>query len=171
MTALCALESLKRTGNLTGTRHEIGVSQRAVSRRLKVLEDDRGTSLFLCDRKSITLYPAARDYCTQIRNALDKIGTASLRLKVNPGGGQLNIAMLPAFGVRWLAPRLRPFDFEAEPFYGAVHFGERDSADVCYLELMREYVVPVASPKLAAARKDDTGYHPRDMFVDWLSEN
>ncbi|MFC0158413.1 LysR family transcriptional regulator [Mameliella alba] len=173
MTALRALESFERTGNVTETGHEIGVSQSAVSRQLKVLEDYLGTSLFLRDRKSITLTPAARDYCTQIRSALDKIGTASLRLKANPGGGQLNIAMLPAFGVRWLAPRLpdfvaqhpevtvnlstrlRPFDFATEPFHGAVHFGERDWADVCYLELMREYVVPVASPKRAAARKGD----------------
>lgn len=167
MTALRALDSFERTGSVTETGHELGVSQSAVSRQLRVLEDYLGTSLFLRDRKSISLTPAAVDYCTQIRSALDKIGTASLRLKANPDGGQLNIAMLPAFGVRWLAPklpdfvarhpevtvnlstRLRPFDFETDPFHGAIHFGERDWPDVCYQELMQEYVVPVASPKLA----------------------
>jgi LysR family glycine cleavage system transcriptional activator len=167
MTALRALESFERTGSVTETGHELGVSQSAVSRQLKVIEEYLGTTLFIRDKKSISLTPAALDYCAQIRSALDKIGTASLRLKANPDGGQLNIAMLPAFGVRWLAPklpdfvarhpevtvnlstRLRPFDFHADPFHGAIHFGERDWPDVCFQELMQEFVVPVASPKLA----------------------
>ncbi len=167
MTALRALDSFERTGSVTETGHELGVSQSAVSRQLKVLEEYLGTTLFVRDKKSISLTPAALDYCNQIRSALNQIGTASLRLKANPDGGQLNIAMLPAFGVRWLAPklpdfvahhpevtvnlstRLRPFDFDTDPFHGAIHFGERDWPDVCYQELMREYVAPVASPKLA----------------------
>ncbi|WP_244868047.1 LysR family transcriptional regulator [Vannielia litorea] len=167
MTALRALESFERTGNVTQTGVELGVSQSAVSRQLKVLEDYLETPLFTRDRKAITLTAAARDYCTQVRAALEQIGTASLRLKANPRGGQLNIAMLPAFGVRWLAPklpdfvarhpevtvnlstRLKPFDFAAEPFHGAIHFGQRDWSDVAYHELMREYVVPVASPRIA----------------------
>lgn len=169
MTALRALESFERTRNVTETGKELGVSQSAVSRQLKVLEDYLGTSLFVRDKKSITFSAAALEYCVEVRSALDKIATASLRLKVNPSGGQLNIAMLPAFGVRWLAPklpdfvarhpevtvnlstRLRPFDFATDPFHGAVHFGERDWPDVNYLELMKETVVPVASPKLAAS--------------------
>lgn len=168
MTALRALESFDRTENVTETGRELGVSQSAVSRQLKVLEDYLETPLFIRDKKSISLTSAARSYCAEIRASLDKIGTASLRLKANPKGGQLNIAMLPAFGVRWLAPklpdfvarhpevtvnlstRLKPFDFDTDPFHGAIHFGQRDWPDVNYLELMRETVVPVASPKLAA---------------------
>lgn len=179
MTALRALESFERTGNVTQTGLELGVSQSAVSRQLKVLEDYLDTPLFTRDRKAITLTPAARDYCTQVRAALEQIGTASLRLKANPRGGQLNIAMLPAFGVRWLAPklpdfvarhpevtvnlstRLKPFDFSTEPFHGAIHFGQKDWSDVAYHELMREYVVPVASPKIAGTLK---GTALKDLF-------
>lgn len=167
MTALRALESFERTGSVTETGRELGVSQSAVSRQLKVLEDYLETPLFSRERKSIALTPAARNYCEHVRAALEQIGTASLRLKANPAGGQLNIAMLPAFGVRWLAPklpdfvalhpevtvnlstRLKPFDFASEPFHGAIHFGNHSWPDVYYQELMREYVVPVASPKLA----------------------
>lgn len=169
MTALRALELFGRTGNVTETGRALGVSQSAVSRQLKVIEDYLETPLFVRDKKSITLTAAAQEYCTEIRGALDKIGTASLRLKANPAGGRLNIAMLPAFGVRWLAPklpdfvarhpqvtinlstRIRPFDFATDPFHGAVHFGERDWPDVNYQKLMRETVVPVASPNLAAS--------------------
>ncbi|KEP70800.1 LysR family transcriptional regulator [Thioclava dalianensis] len=174
MTALRALESFERTGSVTQTGLELGVSQSAVSRQLRVLEDHLDTPLFTRDRKTIRLSLAARDYCTQVRAALEQIGTASLRLKANPRGGQLNIAMLPAFGVRWLAPRLpdfverhpeftvnlstrlKPFDFASEPFHGAIHFGQRDWSDVAYQELMREYVVPVASPKVAHTLRGST---------------
>lgn len=174
MNALRALESFARTGSVTATGQELGVSQSAVSRQLKVLEDYLETPLFARDRKSIALTPAANDYCAEVRSALEQIGTASLRLKANPDGGQLNIAMLPAFGVRWLAPklpdfvechpevtvnlstRIKPFDFSLETFHGAVHFGERDWPDVNFLELTKEFVVPVASPRLAASIQSDT---------------
>ncbi len=174
MSALRALESFERTGNVTQTGLELGVTQSAVSRQLKLLEEYLETPLFMRDKKSIKFLPAARTYCTQVRAALDQIGTASLRLKANPAGGQLNIAMLPAFGVRWLAPklpdfvarhpevtvnlstRLKPFDFAIEPFHGAIHFGQKDWSDVAYHELMREYVVPVASPKVAGALRGTT---------------
>jgi len=180
MTALRALESFERTGNATQTGVELGVSQSAVSRQLKLLEDYLETPLFLRDRKSIRLSQAARDYCGQVRAALEQIGTASLRLKANPAGGQLNIAMLPAFGVRWLAPklpdfaarhpdvtinlgtRLKPFDFAAEPFHGAIHFGQQDWSDVAYQALMPEYVAPVASPGIAETRR---GESLRDLFA------
>ncbi len=179
MTALRALESFERTGNVTETGRELGVSQSAVSRQLKVLEDYLETPLFSRDKKRIKLTPAAREYSSQVRAALEQVGTASLRLKANPAGGQLNIAMLPAFGVRWLAPklpdfvarhpevtvnlstRLKPFDFASEPFHGAVHFGQRDWTDVAYHELMREYVVPVASPKVAQSLR---GNALKDLF-------
>ena len=173
------MTALRALGNVTQTGLELGVSQSAISRQLKVLEDYLDTPLFTRDKKSIKLSPAARDYCTQVRAALEQIGTASLRLKANPAGGQLNIAMLPAFGVRWLAPklpdfvarhpevtvnlstRLKPFDFASEPFHGAIHFGQKDWSDVAYHELMREYVVPVASPKVAETLRGST---LKDLF-------
>jgi len=167
ISALRALESFERTGNVTQTGESLGLSQSAVSRQLKVLEEYLDTSLFVRERKSITLTPAAREYARDIRRALDEISTASLRLKANPGGGQLNLAILPAFGVRWLAPklpefvakhpevtvnlstRLKPFEFARESFHAAIHFGQMDWPDVHYQHLMEETVIPVASPERA----------------------
>lgn len=166
ISALRALESFERTKNVSETGRELGLSQSAVSRQLKVLEEYLDCDLFVRDRKKILLTPAAQTYSEEVRTALDVIGAASLRLKVNPTGGQLNLAILPAFGVRWLAPKLPgfvaahpevtinlstrviPFDFANEPFHGAVHFGAKDWPDVQYLKLMTETVVAVASPAL-----------------------
>lgn len=174
ISALRALESFEQTGNVTETGRELGLTQSAVSRQLQVLEDHLETSLFIRVRKSITLTPAAKVYAAEVRAALDKIGSASLRLKANPKGGQFNLAILPAFGVRWLAPklpdfvrrhpevtvnistRLNPFDFESEAFHAAIHFGTKDWPDVQYLPIMTETVIAVGAPSLRsdAALKD-----------------
>ncbi len=166
ISALRALESFAQTGNVTATGRELGLTQSAVSRQLKVLEDHLEASLFVRDRKSITLTPAAKTYAAEVRAALNKIGSASLRLKANPKGGQFNLAILPAFGVRWLAPklpdfvrkhpevtvnistRLNRFDFASEAFHAAIHFGEMDWPDVQYLPIMTEMVIVVGAPML-----------------------
>ncbi len=166
ISALRALESFEQTGNVTETGRELGLTQSAVSRQLKVLEDYLETALFVRDRKSITLTPAAKIYAIEVRAALDNIGSASLRLKANPTGGRLNLAILPAFGVRWLAPklpdfvrrhpevtvnistRMNPFDFSTEPFHAAIHFGKMDWPDVQYLPIMTETVIAVGAPNL-----------------------
>lgn len=166
ISALRALETFDRTGNVTETGRRLGLSQSAVSRQLKVVEDYLEATLFVRDRKSITLTPAAKTYAAEIRAALDDIGAASLRLKANPKGGQFNLAILPAFGVRWLAPklpdfvkrhpevtvnlstRLEPFDFKPTPFHAAIHFGQMNWPNVSYLQLMTETVIPVGSPEL-----------------------
>jgi len=174
MAALRALESFARTGSVTETGGELSVSQSAVSRQLKVLEEYLDSDLFVRDKKSISLTPGGQSYADDIRIALDKIGAASLRLKANPVGGQLNLAVLPAFGACWLAPklpdfvaqhpqvtvnlstRLAPFHFANEEFHGAIHFGKEDWPDVAFLELMKEYVVPVASSNLKAQVEDES---------------
>jgi len=167
ISALRALESFARTGNVSVSGRELGLSQSAVSRQLKVLEEYLATDLFIRDRKRIALTPAAQSYAGEVRGALEQIGRASLRLKANPRGGLLNLAILPAFGVRWLAPklpdflrrhpqvtvnlgtRLSPFDFRTEAFHAAIHFGRQDWPDVHYLRLLREEVIAVAAPDLA----------------------
>ena len=87
-----------------------------------------------------------------------------MALRANPNGGALNLAILPAFGMHWLAPRLarfaaahpevtvnlstrlRPFDFAAEGFDAAIHYGRQDWPGVDYLPLMQEQVIAVAAP-------------------------
>lgn len=174
--ALRALESFERTRSVTETGVELGVSQSAVSRQLKVLEEFLGAPLFIRDKKRISLTSAARDYCDEIRVALDQIGNASLRLKANPSGGHINIATLPSFGLQWLSPRLpdfvrkhpevkinlssrtKAFDFFSTGHHGAFQFGQKDWPEVNYLHLMKEYVLPVAAPMYRERSQSDDIY-------------
>ncbi|MGP6088420.1 LysR substrate-binding domain-containing protein [Antarctobacter jejuensis] len=164
--ALRALEALDRLGSATAAAQELNLTQSAVSRQLRTLEDHLGVSLFLRQNRSLRLTPQAREFAASVRDTLDRLTQAAMALRLDPSGGALNLAILPSFGMRWLLPRLpdftrrhpevtvnmttrlRPFSFAAEPFDAALHFGAPDWPDTHHLRLMTETVQPLAAPGL-----------------------
>jgi len=166
--SLLALEAVERLGTASAAAEELALTQGAVSRQLQVLEAQLGVTLFVRDRQRLRLTPAALDYATQVRATLQALAQASMTLRANPRGGSLNLAILPAFGVHWLAPRLAgfarahpevtinlstrlaPFDFADQPFDAAIHYGRMDWPGVDYLRLMEERVMAVCAPDIAA---------------------
>lgn len=166
ISSLLALEAVDRLGSASAAAEELSLTQSAISRQLKAVEEQLGVALIRRSQMRLQLTPAAKEYVETARGALQQLAHASLKLKANPTGGSLHLSILPAFGMHWLAPRLQdfarrhpevtvnlstrlePFDFEAEPFDAAIHFGQRDWAGVNYLPIMREEVLPVCAPDL-----------------------
>lgn len=166
MSALAAFEAVARLGTASAAAEELSLTQGAVSRALKALEDQLGVALLVRERQRLKLTPAGQDYAQQVRTGLSAIAQASLKLRANPGGGSLSLAILPAFGVHWLAPRLaafsrnvpgvtinlstrlKPFDFATQSFDAAIHFGREDWPGAHHLHLMEEVVLPVCAPGL-----------------------
>ncbi|MBC7735769.1 MAG: LysR family transcriptional regulator, partial [Candidatus Saccharibacteria bacterium] len=166
--SLLALEALDRLGSASAAAAELNLTQGAISRQLQVMADQLGVPLTRNDRGRLHLTPAAKDYVTEVRRTLSALAQASLTLRANPTGGALNLAILPAFGMHWLAPRLaqfarqhpevtvnlstrlQPFDFTAESFDAAIHYGRQDWPGATYLKLMEEQVLAVAAPALTA---------------------
>lgn len=164
MASLLALEAVDRLHTASAAAAELNLTQGAVSRQLQVLEAQLGIPLLLRDRQRLRLTPAAQDYVRTVRVSLNALADASITLRANPAGGALNLAILPAFGVHWLAPRLadfarthpevtvnlstrlRPFDFAAEPFDAAIHYGRADWPDAQHLRLMDEEILAVTAP-------------------------
>ena len=166
MASLLALEAVDRLGSASAAAGELTLTQGAVSRQLKVLEEQLGLILLIRDKQRLRLTPAAQDYVREVRRSLQTLAAASLTLRANPTGGALNLAILPAFGMHWLAPklarfaalhgevtvnlstRLKPFDFATSPFDAAIHYGRQDWPGVNYLALMDEDLLAVAAPSL-----------------------
>lgn len=162
--ALMALEAVDRLGTASEAAKELSLTQGAISRALQTLEGQLGVPLLLRERQRLRLTPAGQDYVAEVRKALQILASASITLRANPMGGSLNLAILPAFGMHWLAPRLarfsqahpevtvnlstrlRPFDFATSPFDAAIHYGRQDWPGVHYLKLMDEDVIAVAAP-------------------------
>lgn len=167
--ALLAFEAVARLGSATAAAAELAQTQSAVSRQLKSLETQIGARLLRRAGRQLVLTPAGRAYAAKVREVLGQLGAASLAAATGPEGGALTLAILPAFGMHWLAPRLpgfaaahpqvtvnlstrlAPFDFRTEPFDAAIHFGRCDWPGVDYLELIPETVVAVCAPQLAPA--------------------
>lgn len=168
---LIAFDSAARTGGFTAAAEELNLTQAAISRQVRALEDQLDVKLFRRANRKITLTDAGRAYAREIHQALRRIQTASLRVKTNPRAGLLNIAILPTFGTRWLMPRfpsflennpeitvnfvtrLSPFDFGEEGLHAAIHYGLPDWPDATSTFLMQDELVPVASPQFLKQRR------------------
>src|SRR6056297_883045 len=177
--SLRALETLDRLGSATAAANELNLSQSAVSRQLQTLEAQLGVALILRRGRRMVLTPEAAGYAAEIRTALQKITQATLKLTVNPAGGSLDLAILPTFGMRWLVPRLadfarrhpevtinlstriKPFNFSAEPFDAAIHFGQADWPGTQAMRLKSEAVVAVCAPEI---RRNTTPGEPKDLL-------
>ena len=166
---LAAFEAVLRTGSTAAAARDLNVTQGAASRLIQELEQQLGRRLFERSRQRLHATPAALAYGADVSRALDLIERAGVQFAANPGGGVLSLAILPAFGTRWLAPRLgqflngapgvtvnlasrlRPFDFAFEGFHAAIHFGADDWPSALHMKLFDERLTACASRALLAA--------------------
>lgn len=166
---LSAFEAVLRTGSTAAAARELDLTQSTVSRLVQNLENQLGHTLFERHRQRLIPTQAAQAYGRDITRALDLIQRSSMEFVTNPGGGALSLSILPAFGTRWLAPRLgdfltkhpgitinlatrlKRFNFAAETFDAAIHFGSDDWRDAGHLRLFEERMTACVSPKLTAA--------------------
>lgn len=168
--SLRAIEALDRLGSASAVAEELSLTQSAISRQLQALERQIGVDLIVRDGKRLALSDAARDYANDVRQSLNQIAQATLKLQVTPLAGTLNLAILPTFGMRWLMPRLpdfarlhpdvtinmatrlEPFNFAAEAFDAALHYGSSNWPDADHLLLKDEQIIPVCAPELAKSK-------------------
>lgn len=175
---LAAFEAVLRTGSTTAAAEELQLSQSTVSRLVQTLEAQLGRPLFTRQRRRLIPTKAALSYGRDLTRALDLIQRSSMELVANPDGGTLSIAILPAFGTRWLAPRLggflarnpgvtinlatrlRPFSFAQESFDAAVFFGDGGWPGTGQLKLLSERLTACAAPALLERQPVR---HPSDL--------
>ena len=165
---LCAFDAAARHQSFTLAARELDLTQSAVSRQIRALEELLGSELFHREKQKVKLTLAGSAYAREIRNALTRISRATLNFRANPSGGSLHLAVLPMFGARWLTPRLprflaahpditlhmttrfAPFDFRTETVDAAIHFGAAEWPGAELDLLMGETVAPMCSPAMRA---------------------
>ena len=172
VSALLAFEACARLCSATQAATELSLTQSAISRQIKALEGQLGVQLMARQGRRLMLTQAGTEYVHEIREVLGRLAQASVNATTDAQSGTLTLAILPAFGMHWLAPRLadfaaahrevtvnlstrlQPFALGPSPFDAAIHFGHEDWPGVHYLPLMPEVVVPVCSPDLVGAPFD-----------------
>ena len=170
LAVLQAFECAARHGNFTLAATELNLTQSAVSRQIKALEEQLGLLLFERVRKRVVLSDAGRRLLPEVRRILHQSEEMVVRARASAQAtSTLALACLPTFASRWLMPRLpdfmrrhpgtvidvasrvEPFDFEAEDFDLAIHFGQPVWAHATCTYLCSEIILPVASPSLIEA--------------------
>lgn len=179
MGLLVAFEACARLQKFTSAAHELSLTQSAVSRQIRALEDIVGVALFVRERQAVRLTPAGEIYAEEIRQSLRDIGNSTLRIKASPGTGTLTLAILPTMGTRWLAPllpsfvqqnpgvtlnlvtRLEPFNMDADDVHAAFHYGAPEWPHAELDFLFEETIFPACSKGLKAQH----GFaHPRALL-------
>ena len=167
---------LARAGTTHLAARRLNLSQTAVSRSIRGLEDRLGVALYLRDRQRMTLTDAGRALLPKARDLLTDLNAAAVG--VMAFGGQstvLRMAVLPSFGRSWLIPRLGgflsampgtsvdmaarldPVDFATDPFDLAIQRSQHRAEAANHIHLLDETLVPVAAPALApGGRLSDT---------------
>ncbi|CDZ70210.1 LysR family transcriptional regulator [Neorhizobium galegae] len=167
--ALAAFDSVARLGSFSGAAEELSLTQGAISRQVSGLEEQLGIQLFHRTSRGVSLTSAGADYAKAVANALSQIRSASLQVMTKRHSDQLNLAILPTFGTRWLMPRIPQFvarhpeitlnfatrigvfDFDRDGIDMAIHIGQPDWPGAECTFLMEEMVAPVSSPAFLAS--------------------
>ena len=178
---LAVFEAVGRLGNFTAAAAELGMSQPAVSKQMKLLEGTLRTALFDrgTNRSNLT-----RDGVLLHQTVTEAFGILEARLSGLRGHvDQLRVAVQPSVAESWFAPRLGElrrvleptqlqltvFDHDREladlDHHVSIRFGDGHVPGLCSKQLVSEVVVPVASPELARRLGLAPG-SPADALLD-----
>jgi LysR family transcriptional regulator, glycine cleavage system transcriptional activator len=102
-------EAAARTLSFTKAAAELFITQSAVSRQIKALEDNLGLYLFERRPRSLALTEEGQALYRIATNVLDRLQAASDQLRAATCARQLSITTTTGFASLWLIPRLRHF--------------------------------------------------------------
>ncbi|CAB3793736.1 HTH-type transcriptional activator AmpR [Paraburkholderia ultramafica] len=169
MTALVEFESVARLGSFTVAANELGVTQAAVSRQVKFIEDTLGVRLFHRLHRSIALTEEGEALYLVVAESMQKIAGVFDRLSSGLVQQELVLAATSAFSHFRLLPRLTSLkdahpnlqlrlstqmftaDLRHKEIDVAVRFGNGRWSDGTASLLFDEEVFPVCSPKWLAS--------------------
>jgi len=180
LTWLRAFEAAARTLSFTAAAGELNVTQAAVSKHVKSLEQYLRHPLFIRRPRSLELTKSGAAYLPKVQDALSRlaIGTREVFGLQRPASLTLRCAV--SFAVNWLAPRLPEFlerhpgtsiriissvwnnDFDGAAFDLDIQYGT-GWPGITHHRLTWDRITPLCAPglpdRLALATVDDLAHH------------
>lgn len=112
LVALRFFEAAGRLQSFSKAALELHVTQGAVSRQIRALENELGIKLFIRLTRKVELTEAGRKYLDEVSEAFLKIRSATDQLRYHQEHAILHISVLPSVGTAWVMPRLGSFTRE-----------------------------------------------------------
>jgi len=164
---LVGFEAAARHLSFTKAGEELFLTQSAVSRQIKELEDQLGAALFHRRHRALALTEAGQQFYAAAAQVLTTMRAATERLRSQAGRRRpLSVTTTASFAALWLIPRLAGFtrdhpgvdvritaetrvqDLERDGLDLALRHGPASLAGPNAVRLFGEKVFPVCSPKL-----------------------
>ena len=180
LTALRAFEAAARLGSVTAAAAELAVTQGAISRQIRLLEEDLQQPLFRRLHRGIELTTGGQKLSNSLSEAFSQIGHAVADLK-RPHD-VVKVKAAPTLAIRWLLPRLQDFKrlhpaikLEVSTAWNDVNLDREDfdcgitgckeprerMAHYLWVELIQETILPVCTRDYA--RKMGTPHTAQDF--------
>lgn len=106
---LLAFEAAAQSGSFAGAARQMNISESAISRKVRLLEDHLGLDLFARGHRSIELTGAGQRFLAKIAPALDILrGAADEAMQSSPNRPVV-LAATHSVASLWLSPRLPAF--------------------------------------------------------------
>lgn len=107
--SLRVFESAARWLSFTKAAEELNLTQSAVSKQIKLLEDYFKTPLFTRNNNQLKLSDKGQFFLLSVKSSLDIIETSSQKIVAPEHKPHLHIAAPPTFMQRWLLPHIKQF--------------------------------------------------------------
>jgi DNA-binding transcriptional LysR family regulator len=164
---LRGFEAAGRRLSFTLAAQELFVTQSALSRQIKALEDALGAALFERRHRALALTPAGAAFHREVTDVLDALANAAERVRGGSRSPGLTLSTTVSFASLWIIPRLATFRArhpEVEVYVSAddrlvdlargdvdvaVRYLPDASAPQNAVRLFGERMTPVASPAVA----------------------
>jgi DNA-binding transcriptional LysR family regulator len=163
---LVGFEAAARHLSFTKAGEELFLTQSAVSRQIKELEEQLGVGLFLRRHRALALTEAGKSFYASAAQVLTTMRAATDQLRAQAGKKGLSVTTTNSFAALWLIPRLAGFtrthpgidvrimadtrvqDLDRDGLDLAIRHGPASLAGSNAVRLMGERVFPVCSPRL-----------------------
>jgi len=164
MNSLIVFEAATRHFSFTQAANELNVTQGAISRQIRQLEEYLGKELFVRANRNIFLTPTGLQYYKTIYSALLDVAQATAEIKKWQGEHQITVATTNAMAALWLLPKVASFqqnnegidlrilttenilDLHKIDFDLALFYCRTPPAEMRVTTLFPEEVFPVCSP-------------------------
>lgn len=176
--------------SFTKAAGDLHVTHSAVSHQIKALEEWLGLPLFRRVNRGLVLTEAGQAYLKPVREAFERLGDATRRVRARERSGPLTVSVMPSFAGKWLVPRLGRFrqrhpdidvriaasselvDFERDDVDIAVRYGRGNWPGLRIELLMHDSLFLVCSPRLlegpdAIRTPADIARHTLLSDLDW----
>ncbi len=106
---LRGFEAAARLGSLTLAAAALNLTQSAISRQVKALEQELGFALFIRRAREIELTAAGREFLRAVEINIGGLDQATVRLRRAQDPTRIRLSTFSSFASLWLIPRLAGF--------------------------------------------------------------